>query len=110
MRLGVDWNACNIDKMQPTAPERNVSELLKLQIMRVESLFEPHNLSTQRLEMPATAVVKKQVGELLKVLKGTFFEWNEDKVPRMAAAIAFYALFSLTSIVVIAFKVAESTF
>ena len=28
-----------------------------------------------------------------RILKGAFFEWNEDKVPRMAAAIAFYAVF-----------------
>jgi membrane protein len=54
--------------------------------------------------------MKIQLGTLLKVLQGTFFEWNEDKVPRMAAAIAFYAVFSLTPIVVIAFKVAELTF
>lgn len=47
---------------------------------------------------------------VFKVLKGTVFEWNEDKVPRMAAAIAFYAVFSLTPIVVIAFKIAEVTF
>ena len=44
------------------------------------------------------------------ILKGAFFEWNEDKVPRMAAAIAFYAVFSLTPIVVIAFKLAEAGF
>lgn len=44
------------------------------------------------------------------ILKGAIFEWNEDKVPRMAAAIAFYAVFSLTPIVVIAFKLAELTF
>ena len=47
---------------------------------------------------------------LLEILKGAVFEWNEDKVPRMAAAIAFYAVFSLTPIVVIAFKLAEMTF
>lgn len=45
-----------------------------------------------------------------QVVKGAFFEWNEDKVPRMAAAIAFYTVFSLTPIVVIVFKIAERTF
>lgn len=45
-----------------------------------------------------------------RILKGAFYEWNEDKAPRMAAAIAFYAVFSLTPIVVIAFKVAEHRF
>jgi membrane protein len=43
-----------------------------------------------------------------RILKGALYEWNEDKVPRMAAAIAFYAVFSLTPIVVIAFKIAEA--
>jgi membrane protein len=45
-----------------------------------------------------------------RVLKGAFYEWNEDKVPRMAAAIAFYTVFSLTPIVVIGFKIAERAF
>ena len=45
-----------------------------------------------------------------RILKGALYEWNEDKVPRMAAAIAFYAVFSLTPIVVIAFKIGEYTF
>src|SRR6185295_2116549 len=47
---------------------------------------------------------------LLQTLKGAFYEWNEDKVPRMAAAIAFYAVFSLTPIVVIAYKIATWSF
>jgi len=47
---------------------------------------------------------------MFAVFKGAVFEWNEDKVPRMAAAIAFYAVFSLAPIVVIAFKLAELTF
>jgi len=45
-----------------------------------------------------------------RVLKGALYEWNEDKVPRMAAAIAFYAVFSLTPIVVIAYKIGERSF
>ena len=48
--------------------------------------------------------------QMFQILKGTVFEWSEDKVPRMAAAIAFYAVFSLTPIVLIAFKLAELTF
>lgn len=47
---------------------------------------------------------------LFNIVKGAVFEWNEDKVPRMAAAIAFYAVFSLTPIVVIAFKFGEAVF
>jgi membrane protein len=44
------------------------------------------------------------------VLRGALYEWNEDKVPRMAAAIAFYAVFSITPIVVIAYKIGERIF
>jgi membrane protein len=47
---------------------------------------------------------------MFEIFKGAVFEWNEDKVPRLAAAIAFYAVFSLTPIVVIAFKLAEMAF
>jgi membrane protein len=47
---------------------------------------------------------------MFNVFKAAIFEWSEDKVPRMAAAIAFYAVFSLTPIVVIAFKLAELSF
>lgn len=54
--------------------------------------------------------LQKWLQRLPRVLSGAFYEWNEDKVPRMAAAIAFYAVFSLTPIVVIAFKIAERSF
>jgi membrane protein len=47
------------------------------------------------------------IGQLWRTFTGAFYEWNEDKVPRMAAAVAFYAVFSLTPIVVIAFKLAQ---
>jgi membrane protein len=47
---------------------------------------------------------------MFKVLKGAVYEWSEDKVPRMAAAIAFYAVFSLTPIMVIAVKLGEAAF
>ena len=57
-----------------------------------------------------SATVTATARQVPKVLKGAVFEWNEDKVPRMAAAIEFYAVFSLTPIVVIAFKVAEAAF
>lgn len=60
--------------------------------------------------MPSTLFPSRPLRDLPRVLRGAFFEWNEDKVPRMAAAIAFYAVFSLTPIVVIAFKIAERSF
>lgn len=45
-----------------------------------------------------------------RIVGTALFEWHEDKVPRMAAAVAFYTVFSLTPIIVIAFKVAEAAF
>ena len=60
--------------------------------------------------MASSFLPSRTLRELPRVLHGAFFEWHEDKVPRMAAAIAFYAVFSLTPIVVIAFKIAERSF
>lgn len=60
--------------------------------------------------MEKRLATRRWLHQLPRVLRGAFYEWNEDKVPRMAAAIAFYAVFSLTPIVVIAFKVAERSF
>ena len=45
-----------------------------------------------------------------RVVHGAVYEWHEDKAPRMAAAVAFYAVFSLTPIVVVAYKAAEIAF
>ena len=45
-----------------------------------------------------------------KVFRTAIWELNEDKAPRMAAALAFYTLFALTPIVVIALAVAGLVF
>jgi len=45
-----------------------------------------------------------------QIFSGALYEWSEDKVPRMAAALAFYTVFSLTPIVVIALAVASLIF
>jgi len=57
-----------------------------------------------------TVTERQPLRHLGRVLKGALYEWNEDKVPRMAAAIAFYAVFSITPIVVIAYKIGERSF
>jgi membrane protein len=44
------------------------------------------------------------------ILWGALIEWQEDKAPRMAAAIAFYTVFSITPIVVIAYQAAAAVF
>ncbi|MBX7074810.1 MAG: YihY/virulence factor BrkB family protein [Pirellulales bacterium] len=42
-----------------------------------------------------------------RVVQGATFEWIEDKAPRMAAALAFYTVFSLTPIVLIAIAIGD---
>ena len=44
------------------------------------------------------------------VVRGAATEWTTDKVPRLAAAIAFYSLFSLAPIVIIAVAIAGAVF
>src|SRR5437899_6448323 len=39
-------------------------------------------------------------------LKETFSEWSEDRAPRMGAALAYYTVFSLAPVLVIAIGVA----
>jgi membrane protein len=44
--------------------------------------------------------------DLSPIFRGAVYEWSEDKVPRMAGALAFYTVFSLTPVVIIAVSVA----
>jgi membrane protein len=44
------------------------------------------------------------------LLKETFNEWNEDKVSRLAAALAYYTVFSLAPLLIIAIAIAGSVF
>jgi membrane protein len=62
------------------------------------------------MEAGNCAMVRSFFRELSGTLLGALYEWNEDKVPRMAAAIAFYTVFSLTPIVVVAYKIGERLF
>jgi len=45
--------------------------------------------------------------DLWPIFRGALFEWTEDKVPRMAAALAFYTLFSLAPVVIISLAIAD---
>lgn len=49
----------------------------------------------------------KTIGGLLKE---TFDEWNEDKASRLAAALAYYTVFSLAPLLIIAIAIAGSIF
>ncbi|MEJ2348922.1 MAG: YihY/virulence factor BrkB family protein [Anaerolineales bacterium] len=44
--------------------------------------------------------------EILSLLKETFQEWSEDKASRLAAALSYYAIFSLAPLLIIAIAIA----
>jgi membrane protein len=44
------------------------------------------------------------------LLKATYYEWSKDKAPRMGAALAYYTIFSLAPLLVIAIAIAGFVF
>jgi membrane protein len=48
--------------------------------------------------------------QAIHLLKDTFHEWNEDKAPRLGAALAYYSVFSIGPLLVIAIAVAGLIF
>ena len=44
---------------------------------------------------------------IVPLFKDTFAEWNEDKVPRLAAAMAYYTAFSIAPLLLIAISIAS---
>lgn len=47
---------------------------------------------------------------VLQLLKATYFEWSWDRAPRMGAALAYYTIFSLAPLLVIAIAIAGLAF
>src|SRR5689334_6153558 len=45
-----------------------------------------------------------------ELLKSTFSDWNEDKAPRLAAALAYYALFAIAPLLIIVIAIAGRVF
>ncbi len=52
----------------------------------------------------------KAMKSVIDLCKEVFTEWSEDKVPRLAAALAFYTLFSLAPLLVIVVVIAGMVF
>jgi membrane protein len=48
--------------------------------------------------------------QLWRLLRQTFKAWNEDKASRLAAALAYYTVFSLTPLIAIALAIAGAAF
>jgi len=51
-----------------------------------------------------------KVGDIVALLKQTLKEFGEDKVTRLAAALAYYTIFSLTPLLILALAVAGAIF
>ncbi len=49
-------------------------------------------------------------GAVLTILKETGSEWSDDKVPRLSAALAYYTIFSLAPVLIIAVAIAGLVF
>jgi membrane protein len=49
--------------------------------------------------------VFRKLRHLARIVGGSLYEWNQDKAPRMAAALAFYTIFALTPIVIVSVTV-----
>ncbi|MEC4895288.1 MAG: YihY/virulence factor BrkB family protein [Oscillatoria sp. PMC 1051.18] len=51
-----------------------------------------------------------KIKTIFELLKETFQEWQEDKTPRLAAALAYYTVFSLAPLLIIAIAIAGAIF
>ncbi|WP_036478643.1 YihY/virulence factor BrkB family protein [Myxosarcina sp. GI1] len=50
------------------------------------------------------------VKKIFQLLKGTFQEWQQDNAPRLAAALAYYTVFSISPLLVIVIAIAGRFF
>lgn len=51
-----------------------------------------------------------QTSDIVPLLKDTYAEWSEDKAPRLAAALAYYTVFSIAPLLVIVIAIAGLVF
>src|SRR5690554_6087476 len=57
-----------------------------------------------------TSTDMKYLRNLFELLKETVQEWNEDKAPRLAAALAYYTAFSIAPLLIIVIAIASVIF
>lgn len=60
--------------------------------------------------MPTLGIVAMNPKVIVQLLQETFKEWQEDKASRLAAALAYYTVFSLTPLLVLAIAIAGAIF
>ena len=54
--------------------------------------------------------MKTTLTEVLGLMRQTYSDWNEDKVPRLGAALAFYTALSIAPLLVLSLRVAAIAF
>ncbi len=74
---------------------------------RTSNPSDKHRTEEFQRDKKAPRLNFKTLGGLLKE---TFDEWNEDKASRLAAALAYYTIFSLAPLLIIAIAIAGSIF
>lgn len=47
-----------------------------------------------------------RIREIFRLFKDAFDEWNEDKAPRLAAALSYYTVFSIAPLLIVVIAVA----
>jgi membrane protein len=64
----------------------------------------------QQRQAPAPKRFSWRPKDLLQFIRNTYNEWSNDKVPRMGAALAYYTIFSIAPLLVIAIAIAGFVF
>jgi membrane protein len=94
---------------KPVAPQRPQKHA-----GREEKEFRRASESSQKESPPAVREARKRHSlsprAIFEMLKITFSKWSDDKVPRMGAALAYYTIFSLAPLLVIAISIAGLVF
>jgi membrane protein len=60
--------------------------------------------------MALKGIIMKRLRSIFDLIKETFQEWNADKAPRLAAALAYYTAFSIAPLLIIAIAIASAVF
>ena len=80
---------------------------------RLSDSVRPLDSDTSRPEVQGRPGGLRQLitpGTLFELLQTTYFEWSRDKAPRMGAALAYYTIFSIAPLLIIAIAVASLVF
>jgi membrane protein len=61
-------------------------------------------------EQPFAGAKKMKAKDIIPLIKESFSDWSEDKASRLAAALAYYTVFSISPLLVIAIAIAGQVF